>query len=329
MTTFKALLVTEENDGYAKKIVERTIDELPENEVLIKVFFSSLNYKDALSAAGNRGVTKKYPHTPGIDAAGVIERDITGKFKPGEKVIVIGYDLGMNTPGGFGQYIKVPANWVLNLPEKLSLKTAMIFGTAGFTAAMSISRLETFGLKKDAGEVLVTGATGGVGSMAVAMLNSSGYKVVASTGKKDKIDFLKSLGAEEVISRDEIDDKSSKPLLKPRWAGVVDTVGGNILATALKSAKYNSSVTTCGLTSSPELNTTVFPFILRGVNLLGIDSVEQPVELKEKIWNEISNRWSNLCFKKIYEELSLEQVSTHLEKMIKGGSLGRKIVNLD
>ena len=329
MTTFRALLVSEENGKYVKRIVKRRLDELPENEVLIRVCFSSLNYKDALSASGNKGVTKNYPHTPGIDAAGVVEKDITGKFNPGEEVVVIGYDLGMNTPGGFGQYISVPAKWVIRLPEKLSLKTAMVFGTAGFTAAMSIDKLESFGLKKDAGEVLVTGATGGVGSMTVAMLNSLGYKVVASTGKKDKVDFLKSIGAEEIIPREELDDKSTKPLLKPRWAGVVDTVGGNILATALKTVKYGCSVTTCGLTSSPELNTTVFPFILRGINLLGIDSVEQPLEIKEKIWRDISYKWSNLPFEKIYEEIPLERVPDHLEEIISRKNTGRKVVNLD
>lgn len=328
MKIFKALSVTEKNGKYEKNIVEKNIDDLPDNDVLIRVKYSDLNYKDALSAAGNKGVTKNYPHTPGIDAAGTVEEDKNGLFKHGEKVIVIGYDLGMNTPGGFGEYIKVPAGWVLKLPEGLNLKTSMIFGTAGFTAAMSIVKLENQGLQKDDGDVLVTGATGGVGSMAVAMLSSAGYKVTASTGKKDKFDFLKSLGANDVISREETDDKSGRPLLKPKWSGVVDTVGGNILATALKTVKYNSSVTTCGLTQSPELNTTVFPFILRGVNLLGIDSVEQPLKFKTDIWNKISERWSDISFNKISEELTLKQVPENLDKILKGESFGRKIVKL-
>lgn len=328
MKIFKALSVTEKNGEYEKNIVEKNIDDLPDNDVLIRVKYSDLNYKDALSAAGNKGVTKNYPHTPGIDAAGTVEEDKNGLFKHGEKVIVIGYDLGMNTPGGFGEYIKVPAGWVLKLPEGLNLKTSMIFGTAGFTAAMSIVKLENQGLQKDDGDVLVTGATGGVGSMAVAMLSSAGYKVTASTGKKDKFDFLKSLGANDVISREETDDKSGRPLLKPKWSGVVDTVGGNILATALKTVKYNSSVTTCGLTQSPELNTTVFPFILRGVNLLGIDSVEQPLKFKTDIWNKISERWSDISFNKISEELTLKQVPENLDKILKGESFGRKIVKL-
>jgi putative YhdH/YhfP family quinone oxidoreductase len=325
---FKAMIVKEEDGKYIRSIEEKDINELPDNDVIINVKYSSLNYKDALSAIGNKGVTKQYPHTPGIDAAGVVYKSKSDKFKEGEEVIVTGYDLGMNTPGGFGEYISVPASWVIKKPDNLTLKESMIFGTAGFTAALSIIQLEKYGLTPESGEILVTGATGGVGSMAVAMLSESGYNVVAATGKKEKEEMLKSLGASQIIDRKEIDDESGKPMLKPRWGGVVDTVGGNILVTAIKSLKYGCSATTCGLTKSHELNLTVFPFILRGVNLLGIDSVEQPIEVKENVWNNISQRWNKDYVQQIYQEVSLEQLSEKIDLILKGQIAGRVVVKI-
>jgi len=325
---FNAMMVKEENGKYIRSIEEKDINELPANDVIINVKYSSLNYKDALSAIGNKGVTKNYPHTPGIDAAGIVYKSNSDRFKEGEEVIVTGYDLGMNTPGGFGQYISVPASWIIKKPNNLSLKDSMIFGTAGFTAALSIIQLEKYGLTQERGEILVTGATGGVGSMAVGMLATSGYKVVAATGKKDKEEFLRLLGALQIIDRSEIDDESGKPMLKPRWGGVVDTVGGNILATAIKSLKYGCSATTCGLTKSHELNLTVFPFILRGVNLLGIDSVEQPIEIKENVWKNISQRWNKDFVQNIYQEVSLEELSEKIDLILKGQIAGRIVVKL-
>ncbi|MCB4204738.1 YhdH/YhfP family quinone oxidoreductase [Deferribacterales bacterium Es71-Z0220] len=325
---FNAMIVKEEDGKYIRSIEEKDINELPDNDVIINVKYSSLNYKDALSAIGNKGVTKQYPHTPGIDAAGVVYKSKSDKFKEGEEVILTGYDLGMNTPGGFGEYISVPASWVIKKPDNLTLKESMIFGTAGFTAALSIIQLEKYGLTPESGEILVTGATGGVGSMAVAMLSESGYNVVAATGKKEKEEMLKSLGASQIIDRKEIDDESGKPMLKPRWGGVVDTVGGNILVTAIKSLKYGCSATTCGLTKSHELNLTVFPFILRGVNLLGIDSVEQPIEVKENVWNNISQRWNKDYVQQIYQEVSLEQLSEKIDLILKGQIAGRVVVKI-
>jgi len=328
MEKFKALVVREENGKYVRRIEERTFTDLPDNDVLIKVKYSSLNYKDALSAIGNKGVTRKYPHTPGIDAAGEVYKSKSEKFSKGEEVIVIGYDLGMNTPGGYGEFISVPESWVIKKPENLSLKECMIFGTAGFTAALSILKLEEHGLKSDKGEVIVTGATGGVGSMAVGMLSSSGYQVVASTGKKDKHDFLKSLGAKNIVNREEVDDTSGKVLLKPRWAGGVDTVGGNILCTVIKSLDYGASVTACGLTKSFELNLTVYPFILRGVNLLGIDSVEQPLEKKCSVFETIGKRWKKDFLNKVYKEVSLDEISQYIDEILQGKITGRVIVKL-
>lgn len=297
--------------------------------MLINVKYSSLNYKDALSAIGNRGVTRKYPHTPGIDAAGVVVESLSEKFKVGDQVIVTGYDLGMNTSGGFGQYIRVPVEWVVKLPKGLSMKESMIYGTAGFTAALSVYKLTTSGVTPSDGDILVSGATGGVGSMAVNILSKIGYSVIAATGKPEAKDILVKMGAKDIVLRKDIDDKSGKALLKGRWAGVIDTVGGNILATALKSTKYGGSVTSCGNVASPELSTTVYPFILRGVSLLGIDSVKCPRKLRLKLWELLSNEWkldsSNLKF----EEISLSGLDAKIEDILKGKIIGRTIVNLD
>ena len=237
--TFKAMVVSETAEKtFSREVRERALGDLPAGELIIEVKYSSLNYKDALSATGNKGVTRKYPHTPGIDAAGVVADSTTKLFTVGDQVTVTGFDLGMNTSGGFARYISVPALWATKLPQGLSLKDSMSHGTAGLTAALCIIRLMASGLTKESGEVLVTGASGGVGSVAVAILAKLGFNVVAATGKASEHDFLSGLGAKAIISREEANDTSGRPLQKPRWAGVVDTVGGNILATALKTTKY-------------------------------------------------------------------------------------------
>ncbi|MBW2392573.1 MAG: YhdH/YhfP family quinone oxidoreductase, partial [Deltaproteobacteria bacterium] len=276
--TFKAMVVQETADGtYARRIAEKSLDDLPAGEVLVRVHYSSLNYKDGLSATGHRGVTKNYPHTPGVDAAGVVEVSLSEAFQPGDEVIVTSYDLGMNTSGGLGQYIREPAGWVVPLPENLSPRESMAYGSAGLTAGFCILKLQEHGITPERGEILVTGATGGVGSFAVAMLAKIGYQVVAVTGKMDEKQFLIDLGAKEVISRDEATDTSGKPLLKGRWAGVVDAVGGEILATAIRSTKLHGAVTCCGNVASPDLPINVYPFILRGISLVGIDSQSFPM----------------------------------------------------
>jgi putative YhdH/YhfP family quinone oxidoreductase len=325
---FKALVVIEENGKFIRKIIERKIDELPAGDVLIKVKYSSLNYKDALSAAGNKGVTRQYPHTPGIDAAGIVAAASSNKFKVGDEVLVTGYDLGMNTSGGFAEYIRVPTAWIVKLPKGLSLKESMTYGTAGFTAALALYKLEQCKEEKIDGEVLVTGATGGVGSLAVAILSKNNYQVITSTGKKDKTEFLKRIGAKNVIDRDEVDDKSGRALLNRRWKAAIDTVGGNILATVIKQMDYRCSVAACGNTYSPELHTTVFPFILRGVNLLGINSAETPMDLRLKIWHKLSSDWKPDCLNQIYTECSLEQLSDKIALILQGQIAGRVIVKL-
>jgi len=327
--TFRAMIVEETQDNqFVRNIKEKSISNLPDGDVLVRVSFSSLNYKDALSATGNRGVTRKYPHTPGIDAAGTVEESCNKAFHTGDAVIVTSYDLGMNTSGGFGQYIRVPADWIVPLPKGLTLKESMIYGTAGFTAGLSVFSL-THTVKPEDGEVLVTGATGGVGSIATAILNKLGYHVVAVSGKADAADFLLKLGAKRVVTREDVNDESGRPLLKNTWAGVVDTVGGNILATAIKSTHAGGAVTACGMVASPDLPLTVFPFILRGIKLLGIDSQNCPMKHRQKVWKRLATNWKIDQLQSICQEVSLEDLNSMIDTILKSGIKGRTIVNLE
>jgi acrylyl-CoA reductase (NADPH) len=327
--SFKAMVVQETTDGtYTRRITERSLDDLPAGEVLVRVHYSSLNYKDGLSATGHRGVTKRYPHTPGVDAAGVVEESLSEAFQPGDQVIVTSYDLGMNTPGGFGQYIRVPAAWVVPLPENLSLKESMAYGSAGLTAGFCIFKLQEHSVTPELGEILVTGATGGVGSFAVAMLAHIGYQVVAVTGKMDEKQFLIDLGAKEVISRDEATDTSEKPLLKGRWAGVVDAVGGEILSTAIRSTKLHGAVTCCGNVASPDLKINVYPFILRGISLVGIDSQSFPMTFRRQTWEKIATDWKLDNLDRQTSVCSLEELDSEIDLILAGKQKGRVIVDL-
>lgn len=326
---FKAMVVSKTEDGeFTREIATRPIDSLPEGEVLLNVKYSSLNYKDALSAVGNRGVTRNYPHTPGVDAAGIVEHSESGEFQPGDKVIVHGYDLGMDTSGGFGQCVRVPADWVVNLPAGLDLKESMMYGTAGFTAAQSVLRIVEGGVRPEDGKILVTGATGGVGSMAVAVLAKAGYSVTASTGKAAQEQFLGGLGAEEIIGREDLTDPSGRLLLKGQWAGVVDTVGGEILATAIKSTRQRGVVTTCGNVASHELNTNVYPFILRGITLAGIDSASCPMERRRLVWEKMSAEWKLDILEQMCKTVCLEDLDPEIDLILKGGQVGRVVVDL-
>ena len=327
--SFKAMVISRTEDGkFAREITTRQIDSLPDGEVLLSVKYSSLNYKDALSAIGNRGVTKNYPHTPGVDAAGVVEYSKSGEFELGDEVIVHGYDLGMNTSGGFGQCVRVPADWVVSLPAGLDLKESMMYGTAGFTAAQSVLKIVEGGVRPEDGKILVTGATGGVGSMAVAILGKAGYSVTASTGKTEQEQFLVGLGAEEVIGREDLTDPSGRLLLKGQWAGVVDTVGGEILATAIKSTGQRGVVTTCGNVASHELNTNVYPFILRGITLVGIDSASCPMERRRLVWEKMSGEWKLDILEQMCRTVSLEDVDPEIDVILKGGQVGRVVIDL-
>lgn len=327
MSKFKALLVTEDQGQFTRQVVTRQLDDLPTGEVLIRVKWSSLNYKDAMSASGNKGITRNFPHTPGIDAAGVVEASSVSELAPGDEVIVTGYDLGMNTAGGFGQYIRVPAAWVLKRPAGLTLRESMVLGTAGLTAALCIDKLERAGLAPGNGPVLVTGATGGVGSIAVAMLAQQGHEVAAVTGKADQADFLRKLGASEVLSREELQAGTNKVLLSERWAGAVDTVGGDILFNVVKSLRYDASVACCGLTAGGQFQASVFPFILRNVNLLGVDSVEQPLVAKASMWDRLSVQWKT-DLSALEKEVTLEQLPEYIDTILAGGMVGRAVVNL-
>ncbi|EMS78267.1 YhdH/YhfP family quinone oxidoreductase [Desulfotignum phosphitoxidans] len=324
--TFDAFIVKEIADKqYAGRVEQTRVRDLPEGEVLIRVKYSSLNYKDALSATGNKGVTRTYPHTPGIDAAGHVEESRVPVLAPGDPVIVTSYDLGMNTAGGFGQYIRVPADWVVPLPGGLTLAESMILGTAGFTAAMSVEKI--FDIPVDAGPILVTGATGGVGSLAVAILSKLKYEVTAVSGKKET-GFLKTLGASEIIDRRAFVQNNGAPILKPRWAGVIDTVGGDILATAIKSARAWGKVTCCGLVASSDLPITVFPFILRGVSLFGIDSQHYPIAPRQALWKKLAHDWKPDNLKDMATHITLHQLPTAIDNMLNGRLKGRTVVNL-
>ena len=327
---YKALRVDEiAEKEFRTQIVECDVADLPAGEVLIEVLFSSLNYKDALSASGNKAVTREYPHTPGIDAAGKVVSSTSDRFDEGDEVIVIGYDLGMNTAGGFGQFVRVPADWIVRCPAGLSLRESMILGTAGFTAALCVEKLIVNGVSPASGSVLVTGATGGVGITAVALLSKLGYEVVASTGKESAHELLRQLGAKEIIDRAGLSEISARPLLKEKWAGAVDVVGGDTLFNVVKSIRYGGSVACCGLVQSPLFQASVLPFILRGVNLLGVDSVELPLPTKAQLWEKLGNQWKLPSLDSHCNEIGFAELESSLTSVLKGEATGRFLLNLN
>ncbi len=313
---------------FVSNIQDIATPKCEENEVVIKVSYSSLNYKDALSSVGNPGVSRNFPHVTGIDVAGTVFESTSPIFKVGERVLVTGYDMGMNSDGGHAQFVKIPASWVARIPDSISDKEIMTFGTAGLTAALSVNELIENGIKPESGDILVTGATGGVGSIAIAILSKLGYNITAISGKKDRVDFLKKIGANEVILREEFEEESKKPLLSEKYAGVVDTVGGKILANALKQIKYDGVATCCGLTSSHELNTNVFPFILRGIRLIGIDSVECKLEKKQAAWEKLASRWKINSLNTIINEISIDEIKVAYEHLLSGKAVGRYVVKI-
>jgi putative YhdH/YhfP family quinone oxidoreductase len=326
--TFKAMLVAQAEDkSYQRSIVNRSMADLPEGDILVKVSYSSLNYKDALSSVGNKGVTRNYPHTPGIDAAGVVEDSTDPAFSPGDEVIVTSYDLGMNTWGGFGEYIRVPAGWVVPLPAGLTLREAMIYGTAGFTAALSVLRLTEL-VPPDRGDILVSGATGGVGGIAISILCKMGYQVVAVNGVVDEAEYLKGLGVKEVISIEEATDTSGRPMQRARWAGSIDTVGGDILASTIKAVDMAGAVTSCGNVASPDLPLNVFPFILRGVTLVGIDSQNCPMGYRLKTWEKLATEWKLDQLNELVTETDLEGLGERIDLMLAHKHKGRTIVKV-
>lgn len=328
--TFNTLVVTETSENkFIREIKEIHITDLPSHEVLIKVHFAALNYKDALSASGHKGITRQYPHTPGIDAAGIVVSSSDNRFNTGDEVIVTSYDLGMNTHGGFSEYICVPADWIVLKPTEFSLKESMIYGTAGFTAGLSLLKMEMMGQTPEMGPILVTGATGGVGSMAVAILTKAGYQVIASTGKKAEHDYLKSLGAVKCIDRDQVFDVSNKAIIRTAWAGAIDTVGGTTLSTVVRACGHNGNVAVCGLVESPTLNITVYPLIIKGVNLLGIESAECNMEMRLRVWKKLANTWKVSIPDSSITYCSLHEINHFIDMILDGKVKGRVVVDLN
>src|SRR5687768_15129223 len=328
---YKSLLITETPQGkFERSIVHRPIDSLPQGDLLIQVHYSALNYKDGLSATGHKGITRNFPHTPGIEAAGKVVKSTTPRFKEGSNVFITGYDLGMNTAGAFSEYIRVPADWVMPKPEMLSCKDCMTIGTAGFTAAYALHKMEAMGQTPDYGPIVVTGSTGGVGSLSVAILAKAGYEVIAVTGKKEATDYLKFLGAARVEPREFLNDTLGKPLQRAAWAGAIDTVSGTMLTTLLKRCRRDGNVVATGLLSSIHFATTIYPFILNGVNLLGIGAGQTPMNLRLKLWDKLINEW-NICDKlpAIANEIGLEELKdTYIDAILSGKTKGRVVIKL-
>ncbi|MBD8138654.1 acryloyl-CoA reductase [Bacillus sp. CFBP 13597] len=326
---FDALVVNKQDDQFTVNIQELSLDNLPQGEVLIRVHYSGVNYKDSLAAIPNGNIVSSYPIVPGIDMAGVVVSSEDSRFKEGDEVIATSYGIGVSQSGGYSQFARVPAEWIVPLPDGLTMKEAMIIGTAGFTAALSVLRLEENNLTPEQGSVLVTGATGGVGSFAVSILSKLGYSVEASTGKESEHGYLKAIGASTIVSREDVYDGKLRALGKQKWIGAVDPVGGEPLASVLSQIKYGGAVAVSGLTAGTSLPATVFPFILRGVNLLGIDSVNCPMDTRLKVWHRLATDFKLEDLEQlVQQEITLKELPDVLPTLLKGEARGRTIVKL-
>jgi putative YhdH/YhfP family quinone oxidoreductase len=326
MTKFRAYRIYSENGKVLARLVETTLDELDPGEVVIKTAFSSVNYKDALAATGAGKIIRRFPCIGGVDASGTVTSSVDARFEAGDEVICTSFDLGVAHDGGYAEYLRVPADWVVPLPKGLTLFEAMALGTAGFTAALAVERMEQNGLKPANGPVIVTGATGGVGSIAVDILAGAGYSVVALTGKAGETDYLKRLGAKEVMLRGGLDLSKIKPLDKATWAGAVDNLGGDVLAWLASTMQIGGALASIGLAASHTLNTTVMPFILRGVSLLGVDSVNAPMVLRQKVWERLASDLKPRHLADMCNTVTLEQLPAVFEKILKAQARGRTVV---
>ena len=326
--TYNALVAEQKNGTFIQSVKTLKISDLPHNDVLIRVLYSSLNYKDALSATGNRAVTKEYPFTPGVDAAGRVVESSDQRYKKGEEVIVTSFDLGMNTPGGFGEYIAVPGDWIVPMPAALTPEESMMIGTSGLTAGIGVEKMTRLGITPDDGTILVTGATGAVGSFSVALLAHLGYRVLAATGKTDRSEFLMELGAAEVVHRDKISSVSNKPLLAGQWIAALDTVGGSMLDAVLRQTHHNGVVACCGNVLGHELHTNVYPFILRGVSLMGIDSGIALMNDRLRVWNKLANEWKPDTLQTLYRRSTLKELPGEINKILKGDQTGKVLISL-
>jgi putative YhdH/YhfP family quinone oxidoreductase len=325
--SFPCYLTRKAADGQVAAGVESiTTDDLPAGDVLIRVAYSSLNYKDALACQGHPGVVRSFPHVPGVDCAGTVVESESNDYRPGDEVLVTGYELGAGHWGGFAAFARVPADWIVPLPTGLTLREAMIYGTAGFTAAQCVTAIVERGIGPERGPVVVTGATGGVGSLAVAILAKLGYEVTAVTGKSEQHDWLRRLGAHTILSREEVFDTTDRPLLSARWAAAVDTVGGRPLTTILRSIDHRGCVAACGLIAGAELELTVYPFILRGVTLAGIDSAKCPRPQRLEMWQKLAGPWLVEQFDEIADEITLDELPEYVQKILAGRIVGRTLV---
>lgn len=328
MESFRALVAEKDGEDVVREVRSLDPENLPEGEVTIRVAFSDVNYKDALATTAKGGVARTSPLVPGIDLSGEVVESSAEGISEGDEVIVHGYELGVAHHGGFAEYARVPADWVVPMPAGLDLRRAMALGTAGYTAALSVHQLEERGLSPDHGPVLVTGATGGVGSVAVGILAERGYEVAASTGKESEHEYLRELGAAEILDREEVSAASERPLESERWAAAVDPVGGSTLAYALRTMRSGGAAALSGMTGGVALETTVLPFILRGVALLGIDSPQTPIELRRRIWERLGSDLAPRGLDSMVVEVGLDEVEGVLDRILAGEVRGRTVVRI-
>ncbi|MEO6928217.1 MAG: YhdH/YhfP family quinone oxidoreductase [Casimicrobiaceae bacterium] len=328
MQTFKAYRTFDDGGRISSRFVDLTLDDLDAGNVVIRAKYSTINYKDALSHNGTGKIMRKFPTVAGIDVSGTVEESGDARWKKGDKVIVHGYDFGVGHDGGYSERVRVPGDWIVRRPESMTAFDAMTLGTAGYTAAQAVQMMEHNGLKPGNGPVAVTGATGGVGSVAIEILAKGGYHVVAITGKADAMDYLKGIGASEVLLREAIDLARKRPLDKMTWAGVVDNLGGDLLAWLLSTCKVGASVASVGLAASHKLDTTVMPFILRGVMLLGIDSANTPMSARQLIWNKLSAEWRPDRVHDQVRTIDFDDLPSHFDAFLKGSVRGRTVVRI-
>jgi acrylyl-CoA reductase (NADPH) len=326
--TFKAYRTFEQDKVVQSRFVDMTEEELDPGDVVIRSKYSTINYKDALSYNGAGRIMRKYPTVAGIDVAGTVERSADSRWKRGDKVIVTGYDMGVSHDGGYAELVRVPADWIVRRPESMTAFDAMTLGTAGFTAALAIHLMEHNGLKPENGRVAVTGATGGVGSVAIEILSKLGYHVAAITGKEREADYLKSIGAKEVLLRQSLDFSRIRPLDRATWAGAIDNLGGDMLAWLLSTMQVAGTVAAVGLAADMKLHTTVAPFILRGVHLLGVDSANTPMELRQTLWNKLAVQWRPDRVHDQVRTIDFDELPTHFDAYLKGMVRGRTVVRI-
>jgi acrylyl-CoA reductase (NADPH) len=328
-TSYQALVVRRNDDTtFSYGIEARKVEDLPEDEVLIRVCFSTINFKDCMSCQGNPAVTQKYPHTPGIDAAGVVESSSSAQFKQGDRVVVISSAMGMTVSGGFGQYIRVPEKWVMSLDDEMDLEEAMAFGTAGYTAALSVEAIQEAGITLEDSKILVTGATGGVGCVSVALLSQFGCHVTAVTGKLEAKDFLLEIGATKVLDRSKFEKSAEQSMLVPRWDAAIDVAGGNILSTVLKMIRDNGVVIATGMVKDASFEANVMPFILRSIKLIGVNAENTDMARRRSVWKTMMTSWKPKNFSSMYKVVTLQHLPSAIDAAINSQQVGRIVVDM-